>query len=42
MTFSYFKHYFKFFNVSGYMAVPFAELARGGCCVGPHLVLLSA
>ena len=39
MIFSYFKHYFIFFNVNKLLAVPFVELARGGSRVG-HLFVL--
>ena len=37
MTFSYFKHNFKVFNVKEHLAVPFVKSARGGFCVG-HLL----
>ena len=36
MTFSYFKHYFIFFNINEHLAVPFVELARSGSRVS-HL-----
>ena len=39
MIFSYFKHYFIFFNVYKHLAALFVELERGGSSVG-HLFLL--